>query len=877
MGRHLVRVGGVAALLVLAAVPAAAQFDREVISRGKTATALVEIPNATISRTTGNRTIRAKGTKYGSAVCIRASGIYITNAHVVKGVDSNGVRLVIAPNRDGEKTVTAKVIRQDAEVDLAVLRVDEEATHQSIAVGDDSALHETMQLVAFGYPFGKALASDDSYPDISVNVGRITSLRKTSGMLDRIQLDAQLNPGNSGGPVLDAKGQLVAVVASGVFGTGVNFAIPASRVAALLDRPDVRFSPPKVPYDERFEPVTFEATVTPLIDFDEEYEIELRLEDSASGLPRTFRAERGDGHIWRVTAPPAVGGEETTPPQVTARIAYPQGRVECRLDDRVIRVGDEETPLSKVRRIVLGDKPAVHLHGGSELAGEIGNLGTVDADLGSFSVALDLSRARTVELEPIVGKRIQVSYALSVKRGGQPVHEVSGELTLLDSAVRVVRTAPAGTQITPFTDDRKEIKLPSAASDVIVGGSGRYLLFVLDKLRKLAVFDCSAAEVVKYVPLASTAAMVAAGAEKLVIVDPDKNILQRISLGTFEKELTKTLPMKGVVKNVVMGSASHGPILVHWAVGSGALDRASYTFLDLDNFETVDVGQVRGRHSSFRDRVCIRASASGEVFGLWALGVSPSGLETMSIAGGHFSSSHEHTSAGAVVPNTDGSLIFTSSGAIYTTDLKRKNAKNSTSFTHTCIPSYHPSYYLTITGAGRRFSSRDSEEPTGTISLVETGETLVTLPELSELKQASGITSSSRRYSDLTLDKRVHYLPQADLLITLAMTDDQIVLRRINLKEKLDESGIDYLYVSSLPVRLAHKGMTYTYPVSIESRQGSARCKLTSGPEGMTIEGGNRLVWTVPSDFNEEQASVVLTISDASGQEVFHTFSILVK
>ena len=73
-----------------------------------------------------------------------------------------------------------------------------------------------MQLAAFGYPFGRMLAADKGYPTVSVNTGTITALRRKGGKLSTIQLDASVNPGNSGGPVVDKKGNLIGIIESGM-------------------------------------------------------------------------------------------------------------------------------------------------------------------------------------------------------------------------------------------------------------------------------------------------------------------------------------------------------------------------------------------------------------------------------------------------------------------------------------------------------------------------------------------------------------------------------------------------------------------------------------------------------------------------------------
>lgn len=70
-----------------------------------------------------------------------------------------------------------------------------------------------MPVVAFGYPFGIRLAfKEGEYPNPTVSLGRITALRKSQGTLQAIQINAALHPGNSGGPVLNDKGEVIAIV-----------------------------------------------------------------------------------------------------------------------------------------------------------------------------------------------------------------------------------------------------------------------------------------------------------------------------------------------------------------------------------------------------------------------------------------------------------------------------------------------------------------------------------------------------------------------------------------------------------------------------------------------------------------------------------------
>ncbi len=144
---------------------------------------------------------------------IKKDGLFLTNRHVVEGFGVNKtVKLVLNPAERNERVVEARVvdISKDQELDLALLKVEKAGEFTTIPLGKDLELFETMSVTAFGYPFGRLLATNkDSFPAISINVGRISALRKSKGRLKVIQIDAAINPGNSGGPVIDESGHVI--------------------------------------------------------------------------------------------------------------------------------------------------------------------------------------------------------------------------------------------------------------------------------------------------------------------------------------------------------------------------------------------------------------------------------------------------------------------------------------------------------------------------------------------------------------------------------------------------------------------------------------------------------------------------------------------
>jgi Do/DeqQ family serine protease len=162
----------------------------------------------------------------GSGVVVdAAAGYIVTNAHVVKNADEISIGV-----SDG-RTLQAKLIGLDPEVDLALLQVPAEDL-TDIDYADSARLRVGDFVVAIGNPFGL---------NQTVTSGIISALGRSGlgieGYEDFIQTDASINPGNSGGALVDLNGRLVgintAIFAPSGGNIGIGFAIPANMVSAV--------------------------------------------------------------------------------------------------------------------------------------------------------------------------------------------------------------------------------------------------------------------------------------------------------------------------------------------------------------------------------------------------------------------------------------------------------------------------------------------------------------------------------------------------------------------------------------------------------------------------------------------------------------------
>ena len=164
----------------------------------------------------------------GSGVIADASGLVVTNVHVIEGADD--IKVSLADKREFEATVVLK----DPRTDLAVLRLkDAHETFPFLDFANSDALEVGDIVLAIGNPFGVGQ---------TVTHGIVSALARTQvGVSDYqffIQTDAAINPGNSGGALVDLTGKLVgintAIFSRSGGSQGVGFAIPANMVQVVL-------------------------------------------------------------------------------------------------------------------------------------------------------------------------------------------------------------------------------------------------------------------------------------------------------------------------------------------------------------------------------------------------------------------------------------------------------------------------------------------------------------------------------------------------------------------------------------------------------------------------------------------------------------------
>ena len=192
----------------------------------KTADSVVEIATEGVKTGSFAQQYVVKGA--GSGVIISEDGYIITNHHVIEGANSVTVTL-----RDGNTSYTAAVIGSDSDNDIALLKVDAKGLTPA-TFGDSSKLAVGDYVVAIGNPLGELGGT--------VTDGIISALARDVTIEDQnmtlLQTNAQISPGNSGGGLFNANGELIGIVNAKDSATeveGIAFAIPINNVLDIID------------------------------------------------------------------------------------------------------------------------------------------------------------------------------------------------------------------------------------------------------------------------------------------------------------------------------------------------------------------------------------------------------------------------------------------------------------------------------------------------------------------------------------------------------------------------------------------------------------------------------------------------------------------
>ncbi|MBC7815485.1 MAG: trypsin-like peptidase domain-containing protein, partial [Planctomycetaceae bacterium] len=361
----------------------------------------------------------------GSAFCISTEGFFLTNRHVVEGLDpGESVDVVMNAGEKTEKILKAKLVHvsEEERVDLAILKTAASKELTALSLGDDSKLQETAAVTAFGFPFGRSLAAAKSkFPNVTVTSGRISALRRNDDVLEAIQVDAAINPGCSGGPLVDRQGKVVGVVFAAIPLSGIAFAVPVSRVKDYIKAPHLMVSLPKVRYSERHSKQRIGIEVVELTPSTKPVAMELTLQGE-DAKPRTVPLQRNGAAFEALVElfdKPAV-----TPP-LTLKVWRGKALTTVQVPDQSVQFGAKRLMLSECR--LVQRRPEAHLIttlDGEKFAASTTDLPQVKSDGGE----LDLKLANRIQIFSSDAEDAEVTLEAVANRDGKPIATATAQI-----------------------------------------------------------------------------------------------------------------------------------------------------------------------------------------------------------------------------------------------------------------------------------------------------------------------------------------------------------------------------------------------------------------------------------------------------------------
>ncbi len=220
------------------AVPFTSDTIREIVERTKPAVLNVYVHRATPVRVhllfvpvPGVPAVNIPGEALGSAFVCSAEGYVLTNAHVVSRAET------LKGKMESGKLHELEILAVDRKSDLALLRIKDGAKLESVTLANAERLSEGDWVIAIGNPLG--LNHSVSHGIISQKARTLNADQGGSGAKQPqfLQSDAPVNPGNSGGPLLDLTGRVVGINSAIARGAqGISFTIPTERIRAFLEQ-----------------------------------------------------------------------------------------------------------------------------------------------------------------------------------------------------------------------------------------------------------------------------------------------------------------------------------------------------------------------------------------------------------------------------------------------------------------------------------------------------------------------------------------------------------------------------------------------------------------------------------------------------------------
>jgi hypothetical protein len=415
-------------------------------------------------------------------------------------------------------------------------------------------------------------------------------------------------------------------------------------------------------------------------------------------------------------------------------------------------------------------------------------------------------------------------------------------------------------------------KLPEPVRTLRVGGGGRFLVLHFPKMRKFGIFDANEAKVVRFISAAEDDVHFAAGMTKLLVFLPGAKLLQRFDLLSGQREKVgrpEDLP-EGKIEAFCMGHASAGPLLIGVA-GQGA------QLFNPETFRLIPLPTPDGPGGVAPLRVLDSgnywAGATGRVFGHTGNYGMPNGVKTVVLESGGVRKYGKHEGTWFVMPGPDDRHVYAGGHGVVNVEVQPVSnvpfsmGPGSGFASHLYLPATHGPYYLHAQTIG---VGDQENTPVGTIRVFLLGNK----EPIAVYSKTAVCPYGWEGLGPLGIAYSIQLIPRAKLLVVVPGARDELRLYPADLDAALDKSGRDYLLYTSAPPTRFVKGKPFRYQAEVKAKKGPVTFKVEGGPPGMSVDKNGLVTWAPPADFAEKRVDVILTATDAAGQDAFQTLTL---
>ncbi len=834
----------------------------DLVSKIKAGTAFLSVPKSGSS---------------GTAFCISEKGYFVTCAHVL-GNTTVGQEVILTINSGlpDAKEAKATVVKVDPARDLAILEAAPDLA-KPLRLGHGKTLKETDAITVAGYPFGTLLAVEKR-PAISIATGKITALRREGTVVAQIQFDADIQSGNSGGPLLNARGEVIGVVASRIPGSQLSFAVSSDLLRAIIDSPTSKFENLlPISYANRHAPYSFDLELAYLRPPTSPSEVTASFTGSVSGT-RPLLVKKTGNHRYHLSGVPYPKDQNTSGRTLRTELIRISGNftttVTASHDDLEFTIGGRKHFLSNFKLIYPPEEKALTTEG-KVIKGPIAGLDRVIVQKPGYGPQI-----QNFQDWPIVTIRpdgfTPEIVKLEIKISGNGYVNTLAKTLDIENPTNVLNAAllpgekPPTTEVPkiPLPRDPIEITFESEITDLDYGGNGRFVAAFIAAENSCHIIDCLTGSTLHKVP-ATPDSRIAAGLTTLFIVNS-------VGVSKWDLETGKNLTrdqawFDGPVQDISVGSGSDRFL----AVAYRAYERKDMTRVELRSQENGRLLAIEPTELDHQENSLLAISERGTSIGLSSPPPNKATQGLLRLQNGRYQVIHPG-SIGWIKPGPLDQILVSGTGQIGINPHGFGGQRTHDS-TYGLIPTTHQGLALAVPLIPERPDSKTKYPGIFSLFDTNTGRPLVKkIVALDGFISDPAARANHSRGDELPprfpWDERFFYSVDHGHLLAVPSDNRRLLIHPIDLKETLVQQKSPFLLIESdAPIQL--QGDTFEAQLNVLSSEEELRYELITSPPGFEVNGTGLITGKITTSATGQPQQLIVLVKTGQLERFWkHTF-----